>query len=167
MTPTALDPHLAQLRAAWGPLTTATVARCRAALAPLARALAATDACPLTPDAELYRDPEHAFLLLTHVEREGDYRPPHDHGRAWVIYTVVRGEIEMSTYARVVDADGPRLVRRATAPLRAGDSRAYLPGDLHDTRCLSSSVRLLRLTSRDLRREAELGHLTRYPAEPR
>jgi hypothetical protein len=91
------------------------------------------------------------------------YRSPHDHGRGWVIYAVQRGEMEMGTYARVQEADGRvRLVKRDTSALRAGDARVYLPGDIHDTRCMSGPCLLLRFTERDLKAEQEVQRLTRY-----
>jgi len=40
----------------------------------------------------------------------------------------------------------------------------YLPGDIHDTRCVSDSVLMLRLTSCDLKQEEKLGYMTRYAA---
>jgi predicted metal-dependent enzyme (double-stranded beta helix superfamily) len=113
---------------------------------------------------ELHRDPDHGFVLLAHAEQAGLYRAPHDHGRSWVLYAVLRGEIEMRTYARIEDpvAD-PRLVRRDSTPVRAGDVQLYLPGDIHDTRCLSDWALLLRFTERDLRVEDRIeGRLTRY-----
>ena len=39
--------------------------------------------------------PGHGFVLLAHTEYAGLYRPPHDHGRGWVIYAMQQGEIEM------------------------------------------------------------------------
>ncbi len=113
------------------------------------------------PDArELHRDLAHDFLLLAHTEQPGLYRPPHDHGRGWVVYGVQRGEMEMGTYRLIHDQRGnAHLVRRETFKLRAGDVRVFLPGDIHDTRCTAGPLTLFRFTSRDLKRE----ELTRYP----
>ncbi len=153
------------LSSTWGPLTSERVARARHALA---RLLEAPSTEPwlarLHVDApasrELYRDPAHEFLLLAHTEQEGLYRPPHDHGRGWVVYAVQRGEMEMATYRRVHDLDGSaRLVKRESFALRAGDIRVFLPGDIHDTRCTTGPLTLLRLTSRDFKKE----DVTRYP----
>lgn len=171
MPETSLDRFVRAVRSAWGPLTTDLVAEGRAALeqlltaspdeAWLAELLAAAPA-----NRELYRDPDHGFVLLAHTEQAGLYRPPHDHGRAWVLYGMQQGEIEMRTYARVTDAAGGiRLVRRDAAPLRAGVAQAYLPGDIHDTRCLTPSALLFRFTERDLRHEDRVeGQVTRYAA---
>src|SRR5690606_18495269 len=113
--------------------------------------------------AELYRDPEHGFVLLAHTESGGLYRPPHDHGRSWVLYGVQRGEVEMRSYARVKDTDGNvRLVRRDAVAVRPGQALAYLPGDIHDTRCLTDAALLFRFTERDLKLEDTQGHITRY-----
>lgn len=168
MTNNSLETFIDGVRSAWGPLTTEIVARSRRLLEDLARApetdpwLAALlrDA---PEDRELYRDPEHGFLLLTHVEREGRYRVPHDHGRGWVIYAVQHGEMEMGSYARVIDANGAMsLVQRDVSRVRAGECRVYLPGDIHDTRCVSSDVRMYRFTSCDLKVEDREGRMTRY-----
>ena len=156
------------VRAGWGPLSTRLVEDCQAQLSKL------LEADPAEPwlaalrkdkpvNEELYRDPDHGFVLLAHTENEGLYRPPHDHGRGWVIYAMQDGEIEMGTYGRVEDADGVRLVKRNTTLVRAGQVQVYLPGDIHDTRCLSKSALLFRFTERDLRAEDRQEHrVTRY-----
>ena len=144
---------------AWSPISTALVGECRAQLTALMRAdpreqwLADLHA-ERPASRELYRDPEHGFMLLAHTEAAGLYRPPHDHGRAWVVYAVQSGTLEIGTYAKITGADGViRLVQRDLTLLRAGEARAYLPGDIHDTRCLADSALLFRFTERDLRRE--------------
>jgi len=166
-----LERFIGEVRSAWGPLTSELVGATRRA----AEALAAAPADePWLAElhrsgpasAELHRDPEHGFILLAHTEHAGLYRPPHDHGRAWVVYAVQRGEIEMRTFARIDEAaGGVRLVQRDSLVLRAGQAQAYLPGDIHDTRCLSGTALLFRFTERDLKLEEQLAHsLTRYPA---
>ena len=40
--------------------------------------------------------------------------------------------------------------------LRPGEARAYLPGDIHDTRCLSDQALVFRFTERDLKREDQV-----------
>jgi len=165
MTVSSLERFVHEVQATWGPLSTQLVEACQASLGGLARSpatepwLAALHRTP-PEDTELYRDPRHGFLLLTHAERTGRYRVPHDHGRGWVIYAVQSGEMEMSSYGLV----GNRLVRRDTYVVRAGECRVYLPGDIHDTRCVSDQVLMLRLTSCDLKQEDRLGHMTRYAA---
>jgi predicted metal-dependent enzyme (double-stranded beta helix superfamily) len=153
----------------WGPLTSELVAECRQQLQDLLKASTSEDwLAALLADGpasqELYRDPRHGFVLLAHTEQAGLYRPPHDHGRAWVIYAIQQGEVEMGTYARVEDADGQvRLVKRDTTVVRAGQVQVYLPGDIHDTRCLTGTALLFRFTERDLRIEERLAHrVTRY-----
>jgi predicted metal-dependent enzyme (double-stranded beta helix superfamily) len=112
---------------------------------------------------ELYRDPEHGFVLLAHTEQAGLYRPPHDHGRSWVVYAVIEGEVEMGTYARAVAQDGnSRLIKSNSILMSAGQVQAYLPGDVHDTHCVTGPALLLRFTERDLQIEKREGRLTRY-----
>lgn len=169
MTTDALGLFIERTRAAFGPLTTETVAAVCAQLEQLSQA-------PSTerwlqrlheeqPAAkELYRDPTHGFLLLAHSEPTDLYRPPHDHGRSWVIYALQRGEMEIATYARIEDEDGRvRLVQRDSLKLREGEARVYLPGDIHATRCVSGPSLLYRFTERDLQKEDQQAHrVTRY-----
>lgn len=169
MSGNALETFIAAVRAAWGPLTTELVGECRGQLETL---LKASPSEPWLADLharrpaneELYRDPDHGFVLLAHTEHAGLYRPPHDHGRGWVIYAMQEGEIEMRTYGRVEEPDGQvRLVQRDSTLMRAGQVQAYLPGDIHDTRCVSETALLLRFTERDLKVEDRTHHrVTRY-----
>jgi len=165
----ALATFTAGIRSIWGPLTTDLVAGCRERLVALAAASPdeawLADLHEKAPaNRELHRDPDHGFMLMAHTENAGLFRPPHDHGRAWVVYALQSGEIEMRTYGRIEDADGGvRLVQRDTTVLRPGQAMAYLPGDIHDTRCLSGSALLFRFTERDLRIEDRVERrLTRY-----
>jgi len=171
MASSSLENFIAGVQSDWAPISTAVVARCRQHLAELTLAdpaeewLAALHA-KQPASRELQRDPAHGFMLLAHTEQQGLYRPPHDHGRAWVVYGVQSGELEVGTYVKVLDPEGKvRLVRRDMHVLRPGEARAYLPGDIHDTRCLSESALLLRFTERDLRHEDQVEHkLTRFVA---
>lgn len=165
----ALTTFLEHTRTGFGPVCSDLVADVRASLARLT--LAPTDEPwlralhdELPAFKELHRDPTHGFVLLAHSENAGLYRPPHDHGRSWVVYALQQGEMAISTYARVEDPSGHvRLVRRDTSLLRAGEARIYLPGDIHDTRCLRGPSLLFRFTERDLKREDLVEHrLTRY-----
>ena len=117
-----------------------------------------------TASLELHRDPEHGFVLQAHAEPTGLYRPPHDHGRSWVLYGVQRGESDMGTYGRVEGPDGrPVLVKRNATLVRPGEVQAYLPGDIHDTRCVAGPALLFRFTERDLKAEDAVAHrVTRY-----
>jgi hypothetical protein len=167
----ALTTFIAQTRAAFGPLSSDMVAAVRKQLEQLAmtpstqRWLEALHA-EAPASRELYRDRDHGFVLLAHSETTGLYRPPHDHGRGWVIYALQRGEMEIGTYTRLEDADGRvRLAKRDTSLLRAGEARVYLPGDIHDTRCVSGPSLLFRFTDRDLRKEDQEAHrVSRYVA---
>lgn len=157
------------MRAQWAPLSSALVAAGTRALADLLAAPETEDWLAallrdLPERRELHRDADHGFVLQAHAEAAGLYCPPHDHGRSWVIYGVLRGESEMGTYGRIEGADGrPVLVKRNATRLRAGDVQAYLPGDIHDTLCLAGPALLLRFTERDLRAEEAVAHrVTRY-----
>ena len=153
----------------WGPLTSELVARSRDEIEQLLEAPAVEPwLAALHMDApesrELHRDKGHDFLLLAHCEKTGLYRPPHDHGRGWVIYAVQRGEMEMVTYRRMHDLHGTAyLVKRESFVLRAGHVRVFLPGDIHDTRCSAGPLTLFRFTSLDFKKE----DVTRYPEPSR
>ncbi len=161
----SLESFAHEIHSSFGPLDSQLVERARDALHQLLTAPAEErwlrSLIDDAPDSrELYRDPSSDCLLLAHTEQAGLYRPPHDHGRAWVIYAVLRGEMEMGTYRRLHDSRGNSLlVRRERFALRPGDIRVFLPGDIHDTRCVAGPLTLFRFTSRDLKKE----EVTRYP----
>lgn len=162
MSRTFLDRFVAAVRADWGPISSELVMACRSYMNELTFADDGeqwlSDLLTERPATrELHREP-NSFMLLAHSEQEGLYRPPHDHGRAWVVYGVQSGELEIGTYGRVQDANGDRLVKRDTIVLRPGEARAYLPGDIHDTQCLTASALVFRFTERDLRYEDQVEH---------
>jgi hypothetical protein len=169
MARNTLESSIEGIRAAWGPISTELISTSQRHLEDLLKApvneewLAALH--KEAPDnRELYRDPEHGFVLLAHTEYEGLFRPPHDHGRGWVIYAMQQGEIQMRTYGRVESPDGSvKLVQRDSTVVRPGQVQVYLPGDIHDTRCVKGPALLFRFTERDLRREDREEHrVTRY-----
>jgi hypothetical protein len=158
MTQNSLDLFVSAVRADWGPISTELVARCRRHLDVLTLANPAEDwlarlLAERPATRELHRDTRNGFMFLAHTEQMGLYRPPHDHGRAWVVYGVQSGALEIGTYAKVAGPEGHRLVRRDANVLLPGEARAYLPGDIHDTRCLTENALVFRFTERDLRRE--------------
>jgi hypothetical protein len=169
MTEDALTDFIDAARADFGALTTEMITALRIALGRLTKA---DDAEPwlralyeeMPAAKELHRDRTHGFVLLAHSEPAELYRPPHDHGRSFVIYALARGEMEIRTYARVQDAEGRvRLVERDASRLREGEARVYLPGDVHDTRCTRGPSLLFRFTERDLKKEdLEAHRVTRY-----
>lgn len=112
---------------------------------------------------ELYRHNSQGFVLLAYSEAEGTYRIPHNHGDAWVIYAVAYGEVEMGNYFRMAQAHSEhRLILKNRERLIAGDTRLYLPGEIHDTKCISPNAVILRLTSNDLKEEERLGRMQRF-----
>lgn len=170
MARNSLEAWSPTVRSSWGPLTTSLVEQCRRYLARLASTSPSEEWLsalhrekPATQ--ELYRDAEHGFMLIAHTEEPGLYRPPHDHGASWVMYAVLQGEMEMRTYASVpADGGAQRLVRRDVTRVLPGQVQIYLPGDIHDTRCIRGPALLLRFTERDLRIEKEQHRLRRFPS---
>ena len=169
MARNTLESAMAAVSAGWGPLTTELVQAARSHIAALA--MTSPDEPWLAElhrdrpaSRELYRDPEHGFVLMAHFETAALYRPPHDHGRSWVIYAVQQGESEMGTYGRVEGRGGAvRLVKRNETLVKAGQAQVYLPGDIHDTLCVSGPALLFRFTERDLKKEDAIEkRITRY-----
>lgn len=163
----SLEEFASSIRSIWGPRSDALVAACTQRMEVLVRA-------PVTErwlselhrtepsNQELYRDPEHGFVLLAHTEQAGLYRPPHDHGRGWVLYAMQQGEMEMRTYEWLDDLDGGgRLAKNDVSRLQTGEVRAYLPGEIHDTRCVAGPALLFRFTDRDLKKEDRDEHRVR------
>jgi len=169
MAKNTLEEAMAAVSAIWGRLTTELAEASRLHIGALAKA---SPEEPWLADLhrdqpasrELYRDPVHGFVLLAHIEKTGLYRPPHDHGRSWVIYAVQHGESEMGTYGRVEDPDGRvRLVKRNATPVKPGEVQVYLPGDIHDTLCVAGPALLFRFTERNLKKEDLIEHkVARY-----
>ncbi len=116
----------------------------------------------LQDSKELYRDSERGFVLTAYTEKEGQYRIPHNHGHCWVVYAVMTGTMEMGSYEMDVLSDSG-VVRKSLSRLYTGDSQVYLKGDIHDTRCLTDKVIVLRLTSCDLKVEEKEGRMKRFP----
>jgi hypothetical protein len=169
MAQNSLESFIEKVKPIWGPLTSELVANCNHQLEELLKT-PATEAWLATLHREapvyeeMYRDSAHGFVLLAHAEYAGLYRPPHDHGRGWVIYAVQQGEIEMGTYVRTLAPDGKvQLVKRDVTLVRAGQTKVFLPGDIHDTRCVTGQALLFRFTERDLKKEDKEEHkVTRY-----
>ncbi len=169
MARNSLEKFIEGVTSIWGPLSSEVVAGCRQHLEELLKTPATQDwLAALLRKApaydELYRDPTNGFVLLAHTEPAGLYRPPHDHGRGWVIYGMIQGESEMGSYVRIKEADGRvKLVKRNATLVRPGQVQVYLPGDIHDTLCISGPAVLLRFTERDLKTEDKEEHrVTRY-----
>lgn len=165
----SLETFTEDVASVWGPLTTELVSAARRHLerlvcSPTTESWLAALYRDMPARAELYIDPADGFVLLAHAEQAGLYRPPHDHGRGWVIYAVLRGEIEMGTYARIDAESGTaRLVKRDATLVRPGQVQVYLPGDIHDTLCVAGPALLLRFSDRDLQHEDKVEHrVTRY-----
>jgi hypothetical protein len=70
----------------------------------------------------------------------------------------------MRSYARIENQEGSvELVKRDSTVVKSGQAMVYLPGDIHDTRCVSETALLFRFTERDLKKEdKEEGKVTRY-----
>lgn len=162
MNEDSLSAFIDGVRAKWSVDSADLLEHCRTALAsltlsPTAEPWLAELLSELPASRELHRDQAEGFMLLAHAEEKGLFRPPHDHGRSWVVYAVQSGELEVRTYRKVPDQDGkPYLVQSNLSVLRPGFAEAYLPGDIHDTRCLSDTALLFRFTAMDLRREDQV-----------
>ncbi len=106
---------------------------------------------------ELLRSAKDGFILTAYTEPEGQYRSPHNHGAGWVIYGIIDGEMEMATYEFTNE-----LVFKEKYSLKPKDFKVYLPGQIHDTRCLATKSVILRFTSCDLKKEELEGRMKRF-----
>ncbi|HUK40476.1 MAG TPA: hypothetical protein VLX11_05520, partial [Candidatus Acidoferrales bacterium] len=48
------------------------------------------------PSRELYRDPDHGFIQMGHIHKQGHGNLPHDHGPCWVVYGSYKGVTEIT-----------------------------------------------------------------------
>lgn len=168
MQNTGLENFIAKVQQQWSGLNTETVMAVRQLLIELTRASPdepwlkqILEQRPAT--RELYTDPAQGFILLAHTEEQGTYRIPHNHGAGWVFYAVQSGEMAMNTFKQVTNHQGHSyLVSRGTDVMKSGDCRVFLPGDIHDTRCLSDGFVQFRLTSSDFKDEIKARRMIRY-----
>lgn len=164
----ALDNFITSIKSSWTGLNSETVIKGRKLLEQLAKTPTSE---PWLADlhlkkqesVELYRDKRQGFILLAHIEKQGTYRAPHNHGDGWVFYAVQHGAMEMSTYRKIEDQTGKSfLVSRGPINLNLGECNVFLPKDIHDTKCLSDYVLMFRLTSCDFNIEKRESRLVQY-----
>lgn len=109
-----------------------------------------------------HRDPKNGSITIVYKEDKGTYRQPHDHGNGTVVYAIISGEVEMGSFTKSTEPSGQiKAVLKNKETLRAGDTRTYHPGDIHDTLALTDAV-ILRITSIDLKVEEQEGRMHRY-----
>ncbi len=96
------------------------------------------------PSRELYRDPQHGFIQMGHVHKQGHGNTPHDHGPCWVVYGAYSGLTEIALYERTDDR------KKALHRLSPGVAYAYLPGDIHSTHAVEGPATVFRFLSYDL-----------------
>jgi hypothetical protein len=101
------------------------------------------------------------MIELFYTEKQGQYRKPHNHGDAFVVYTVMSGTMEMGSYELINGS----VVLKEMITLNAGESKTYLKGEIHDTRCLSEIASIKRVTSLDLAIEEKEGRMQRFSVE--
>ena len=163
-----INEAVSEIQLSWKRLTGESIEKIKSTLKALARDQEVQkqlqiETRMLSKGMELYRDQSNGFLVLAYSEDQGNYRTPHDHGHAWVVYVVASGEVEMGNYFKFVRPSGQtELVLKSRERLTAGDERIYYPGEIHDTRCASENALILRLSSHDLREEEKAGRMNRY-----
>ena len=105
------------------------------------------------PSRELYRDPEHGFIQMCHVHKQGHSNLPHDHGPCWVVYGSYSGLTEITTYRRTDNGEDPgraSLQKKELHRLTPGVAYPYLPGDIHSTHAVEGPAVVFRFLSQDL-----------------
>lgn len=143
----AFTAYVAELRSAWdADEVLERAAQCTAAMERLLRSsdphwLAAMELLASEPESvELYRDSGCGFVVRAHSYAPDHATAPHGHGEeGWVVYGVQRGEVEIGIYEPLPN-DEDRLRRVGAECLTQGTARAYLPGQLHSTRTISTSA---------------------------
>ena len=91
------------------------------------------------PSRELYRDPDHGFIQMGHVHKQGHGNTPHDHGPCWVVYGAYSGVTEITKYKRTDDGSQPGVQhwrKNDSIGLSPGVVQPYLHGrySLHQCR---------------------------------
>jgi predicted metal-dependent enzyme (double-stranded beta helix superfamily) len=105
------------------------------------------------PSRELYRDPQHGFIQMGHVHKQGHGNTPHDHGPCWVVYGAYSGLTEITKYRRTDDRSEPgkaTLEPERVDRLTAGVVVPYLRGDIHSTKAVEGPGVVFRFLSYDL-----------------
>jgi hypothetical protein len=164
----ALSTFTRNVHAAWRPLSTELIDEGRRQGEALLQAAPSEDWLAALhrekpANQELYRDPDHGFVLLAHTELQGLFAP----ARPWTSLGDVCRPVGRDRNANLCPRRGSQdrcSPRPAGCNARSGRTgQVYLPGDIHDTRCLSDSALLFRFTERDLRVEDKVHHrVTRY-----
>ncbi|GEM_PF-403459 len=103
------------------------------------------------PARELYRDRDHGFILMGHVQPKGHNNTPHDHGPCWVVYGVYHGAADVTTYRRTDDGKSERAILEMKDLNRLTPEVVVscLPGEIHSVFVTEPSV-VLRFLSADL-----------------
>lgn len=106
----------------------------------------------------LFADGDAGFAQMAHVQPTGHAIPPHDHGGTWVVYGVVEGCLDISTYeVRHLHSAGVCLKTLTSEQLKPGAVRVYLESAVHSTRSVATSDSvILRFLSRDLTNVARM-----------
>ncbi|WP_340679264.1 hypothetical protein [Paraglaciecola sp.] len=168
MTNTSLEHFICSIQKDWEGLTSKSLLKYRELLKRLANASSdepwlAKIHIERPATVELYSDPVHGYKLLAHTEPKGLYRKPHDHGAGWVLYAPQYGEIKMATYKQITNSNGKtQLISREADRLVVGDCKVFLPGDIHDTTCISDYLLQFRFTSCDFNMEKKQGRMIQF-----
>ena len=105
------------------------------------------------PSRELYRDPDHGFIQMGHIHKQGHGNQPHDHGPCWVVYGSYQGVTEITKYKRTDDGSQSgvaTLEKERLDRLSPGVVQPYLQGDIHSTNAVEGPGVVFRFLSYDL-----------------
>jgi hypothetical protein len=111
---TTLDRYIAEVRSVWGDGKDPQLPfKVKAAMEKLFASTSPDDPWMAEliregkPSRELYRDPQHGFIQMGHVHKQGHGNTPHDHGPCWVVYGAYSGLTEITKYQRTDDGSQP------------------------------------------------------------
>src|SRR4029434_3215924 len=105
------------------------------------------------PSRELYRDPDHGFVQMGHIHKQGHGNQPHDHGPCWVVYGSYKGVTEITKYKRADDGTQEgvaKLEQERLDGLTTGGVFPYRPGEIHSTNAVEGPGVVFRFLSYDL-----------------
>ena len=156
----SFDRYIAEVRAVWGDGKDPQLPfRVQALMEKLFAATKADDPWMAEiirdgkPSRELYRDPDHGFIQMGHVHKQGHGNTPHDHGPCWVVYGAFSGVTDITKYKRTDDGSQPgkcALEKERLDRLSAGVVVPYVTGDIHSTYAVEGPGVVFRFLSYDL-----------------
>ena len=110
------------------------------------------------PSRELYRDPDHGFIQMGHVHKQGHGNTPHDHGPCWVVYGNYKNPTRMRRWRRMDDGSTPGYAEvelQKEFMNEPGMASAFSVGDIHSIE-FGDDTFFIRVTGGDVEKKQTL-----------